>query len=159
MSEPFIDVAISYALAYKEDVLRDAIRRIAYNVDFRHPGEYDPPEWMSFVGLSDDYDRTQSMYDMVLGYVTDYRYPLNDDVAKSKTCRDLIPGLEKNLCDYFQSFRLLKPVDQYDVLLGLVLYEAVTIIINKAKRQGVHKNYSPMNKIFGGGAASPPIPQ
>jgi hypothetical protein len=141
---PYLDICIYFANNYEREDLTNQIRAFRSNIGLKYPGEFDPPEWLSFDGLSDNYPREQSIYDILYNYIIDDEYPnslLKDGLEL--TAADALKVLPEKVVEFFRPLGCLTNNEYEEMIFVMAMYKAFQFIEGKRSRSGVNHHYQP----------------
>lgn len=143
---PYVDVCIYFAKNFNADELMSKVQAFRTKIGLKYPGEFDPPEWMSFEFMSDDFPRQQEIYDILYDYIIDGQYPnslVRDGLEL--TVADVAKELPVHMTTFFKPLELLA-VEEYEEAVSIMaMYKAMQMIKRQHSLKGVNLQYESGN--------------
>ncbi len=139
---PYVDVCIYFAKNFNVDELMAKVQAFRTKIGLKYPGEFDPPEWMSFEFLSDDFRRQQEIYDILYDYIIDGEYPnylVKDELEL--TVADVAKELPAHMTNFFKPLELLTAEEYEEAVSIMAMYKAMHMIKRKHSLMGVNSQY------------------
>jgi uncharacterized membrane protein len=139
---PYVDVCIYFAKNFTADDLMSKVQAFRTKIGLKYPGEFDPPEWMSFDFLSDDYPREQEIYDILFDYIIDGQYPnclVKDGLEL--TVAFVAKALPVHMTKFFKPLELLTAEEYEEAVFSMAMYKAMQMIKCNHSLKGVNLQY------------------